>query len=308
MRQLTGLELCEKILEEEKRPLSPTEIWEIAINKGYDKISGLRGKTPWMTIGAQLYGNVRDSKNSLFVKIGSRPRRFYLRSLYKGGQEFEIPETERVSVSQRKKLCYLEEDLHPFLAYYGHHYLSAYLKTIRHSKSGKREFAEWVHPDMVGCNFPLGEWEDEVIEFSSAIGNISVELFSFEIKRELNFSNLRESFFQTVSNSSWANEGYLVAANISKEEDFLDELERLSISFGIGVIEISIDDPDSSEVLFPSRFRQYLDWDAINKLTINPDFKEFLKRIKTDISSKEIRKEKYDKILEKEELIKLLKK
>jgi hypothetical protein len=48
-----------------------------------------------------------------------------------------------------------------------------------------------------------------------------------------------------------------------------------------------------------------LDWDAINKLTINQDFKEFLKRIKIDISSKEIRKEKYNKILAKEELVKL---
>jgi hypothetical protein len=32
------------------------------------------------------------------------------------------------------------------------------------------------------------------------------------MKKELNFSNLRESYFQAVSNSSWANEGYLVTA------------------------------------------------------------------------------------------------
>jgi hypothetical protein len=183
-----------------------------------------------------------------------------------------------------------------------------YTKTIQHSKSGKGEFGEWIHPDMVGCYFPLDEWKTEVVDFSSAIGYISIKLFSFEIKRELNFSNLRESFFQAVSNSSWANEGYLVASEISNDEDFRNELKRLSTSFGIGVIKINIDDPDSTETLFPAKFKQYLDWDAINKVTINSDFKEFLKRIQNDISSKEVRKEKYDKILTREELIKLVKK
>lgn len=124
----------------------------------------------------------------------------------------------------------------------------------------------------------------------------------------MNFSNLRESFFQTVSNSSWANESYLVASEISNDEDFLNELRRLSTSFKIGLIKLNIEDPDSTEILFPAEYKEYLDWDTINKLTINPDFKEFLKRIKTDLSSKEIRKERYNRILEKEDLIKLVKK
>ncbi len=34
---LTFLALAEKILREEKRPLSPAEIWNIAKNKGYAK-------------------------------------------------------------------------------------------------------------------------------------------------------------------------------------------------------------------------------------------------------------------------------
>ncbi len=41
---------------------------------------------------------------------------------------------------------------------------------------------------------------------------------------------------------------------------------------------------------------------------MNKDFEEFLKRIKVDITSKEIRKEKYDKILASEDLIKMIKK
>lgn len=308
MGQWTFLELVRKILEEEKKPLSSEEIWEAAKSKGYDKYVGTQGRTPWATIGAQIYVNIRDRKDSPFIKIDTRPKRFYLRSLIKSGEEQKFIEEQPVSVLPLKKFEYLEQDLHPFLAYYAHYYLKMYTKTIQHAKSGKGEFSEWIHPDMVGCYLPLDEWKPEVVDFSSTIGNISIKLYSFEIKRELNFSNLRESFFQTVSNSSWANEGYLVASEISNDEDFRNELKRLSTSFGIGVIKINIDDPDSSEVLFPARFKEYLDWDAMNKLTINPDFKEFLKRIKIDISSKEIRKEKYDEILEKEDLIKLVKK
>lgn len=303
----TFLELAERVLREEKKPLSTEEIWEVAKGKGYDKSVGTQGQTPWRTIGSRIYVDIRDNKESPFIKVGARPRRFYLCSLIKEGEEIGLKESP-VSVSSVKKLGYEEKDLHPFLAYYSYRYLKAYTKTIRHLTSKRREFSEWIHPDIVGCYFPLSEWEPEVVEFSSAIGNISVKLFSFEIKRELNFSNLRESFFQTVSNSSWANEGYLAASEISKDGDFRDELRRLSTSFGIGVIEINIDDPDSTEILFPAKYKEYLDWDALDKLTINSDFKEFLKRIRNDVSTKEIRKEKYDEILEREELIKLVKK
>ena len=208
-----------------------------------------------------------------------------------------------------KKPGYQERDLHPLLTYYAHYYLKAYTRTIQHNKSEKKEFGEWVHPDLVGCYFPIDDWKPEVIEFSAAIGNVSIKLFSFEIKRILNFSNLRESFFQTVSNSSWANESYLAAAEISADEDFQNELRRLSTSFGIGIIKLDTNEPDSSDILFPAKYKEYLDWDMVNKLTaMNSDFKEFIKRIRTDISSKEVRKEKYDKLLDSENIKQLLKK
>lgn len=70
---------------------------------------------------------------------------------------------------------------------------------------------------MVGVYFPVEDWESEVIDISKEIGSIGIKLFSYEIKRELNFNNLRESYFQAVSNSSWANEGYLVAAEVETD-------------------------------------------------------------------------------------------
>jgi hypothetical protein len=49
------IELAEKVIREENKPLSQNEIWEIAKLKGYDQLVGTTGKTPWQTIGARLY-------------------------------------------------------------------------------------------------------------------------------------------------------------------------------------------------------------------------------------------------------------
>ena len=59
------------------------------------------------------------------------------------------------------------------------------------------------------------------------------------MKKTLNFTNLREYYFQAVSNSSWANEGYIVALGIDEDDSFLAELKRLNNAFGIGVIKLN---------------------------------------------------------------------
>ena len=61
--------------------------------------------------------------------------------------------------------------------------------------------------------------------------------------------NYRESFFQAVSYSSWANEGYLVAAEIIQDDELLSELECLSIAFGIGIIQLDITDIDALNIV-----------------------------------------------------------
>jgi hypothetical protein len=304
---MTFLELAVKVLKEAQVPLTAEEIWEYAKAKGYEKEVGTQGKTPWMSVSAQLYVSVRDKKDSPFVKTDSKPRRFFLRSLLKEVKDIDkLLEEQARPEAAKLRFEFLEKDLHQFLAYFAFYFQKTYTKTIEHAKSERREFGEWMHPDMVGCYFPIDEWRPEVLEFSSSLGNVPTKVSSYEIKRELSFSNLRESFFQTVSNSSWANESYLVAAHISNDEDFQDELRRLSSSFGIGVIRLDIEDPDSSEILLPARLKDTLDWETINKLSMNRDFRDFLRRVRIDLSSKEIRKEKYDKIVDKESLVKAI--
>ncbi|MGB9772353.1 MAG: COG2958 family protein [Candidatus Kapaibacteriota bacterium] len=299
---MTFLELAERVLSEAKRPLTANEIWTLATEKGYDKQLNSEGKTPWATLGAQIYVNAKDNPKSPFAQTDSRPKKFYLKSQASQLDLSETAVSKEPTVVKKKRFDFLEKDLHPYLTYYAYYHLHCYTKTINHSQSSKKEFGEWVHPDIVGCYFSLDDWKQEVYELSSAIGNISIRLLSFELKRELSFGNLRESFFQTVSNSSWANESYLVAAEVSEEEEFRSELSRLSTSFGIGVIKLNIEDPHSSEIIFPAKYREALDWETINKLTMNSDFKEFISTVKIDITSKKIHKKEYDQVLDIETL------
>jgi hypothetical protein len=273
---------------------------------GYASDVGTKGKTPWAPLGALLYVDVRDNADTVFVTTSARPKRFILHSLVES-LGIKVLDASPPPLPKQKHAEYFEKDLHAFVVYYGFYYLRAYLKTIRHHKSDKKEFGEWVYPDIVGCYFSFSDWKDEVVEVSALMGNTAVKLFSFELKRALSIANIREAFFQAVSNSSWANEGYLAAAKIDNDEDFRTELERLSTSFGIGVISIDIEDPDSTALILPAKSKDIVDWETINKLaSISPDFRDFLKRIRTDISSREIRREMYDRVLEKDELVKSL--
>ncbi len=295
---MTFLELAELILKEEGKPLTASDIWNIAIKKGYEQRLNSQGKTPWATLGALIYVSCKDNPKSLFAKTETRPKKFYLKSMSGKIDLNDTSLSDEVPLVKKKKFDYLERDLHKVLTFYAYYYLHCYTKTINHSSSNKKEFGEWVHPDMVGCHYLMEDWKSEVNDFSTALGVRAINLFSFEIKRELSFGNLRESFFQCVSNSSWANEAYLVAASISENEDFIEELTRLATSFGIGVIELNYDDPHSSEIIIPAKYKKNLDFEAINKLAMNNDFKEFIETVKIDLTSKKIHRKEYDIVVD----------
>lgn len=299
---MTFLELAELILNEEKKPLTSTEIWNIAVKKGYDKKLNSEGKTPWATLGAQIYVNAKDNPKSIFARTDSRPKRFYLKAMANSLNLDDNTIPDDLLPVEKKKFDYLEKDLHKYLTYFAYYHMHCYTKTIKHHISNKKEFGEWVHPDMVGCYFRMEDWKKEVNDFSNAIGVRSVVLYSFELKRELSFANLRESFFQCVSNSSWANESYLVAGRISEDEDFFDELSRLSASFGIGIIELDLEDPHSSGIIIQAKHKKNLDLDTVNKLAMNNDFKEFIETVKIDLTSRKIHKKEYDIVEDIEKL------
>lgn len=294
---ITFLQLAQRVLSESEKPLSVEQIWQIATDKKYSEELNSTGKTPLHTLGAQLYVNVKTGSSSKFAAIGSRPKYFYLKAK-EGNIQLEVVSEEDKKLPE--KISFQEKQLHPFLAHFAQYELEAFTKTINHSKSSKSSFGQWTHPDMVGCYFP--DWKNATMELSRTLGHSPVKLFSFELKRDLSFGNLRESFFQAVSNSSWANEGYLGAAQISQDPSFLNELKRLSESFGIGVIQIDINDPFSTRIVFPSQKRD-IDWESVNKICeLNPDFELFLQRVKIDFTSNVRHEKEYDEVLTAEEL------
>lgn len=283
-----------KVLKQAERPMTEREIWEYSKQNGYDKFVGTNGKTPWKTLSALIYVDIRDNANSPFIKVDSKPKKFYLKEL----EDQTVIEKEESKIDQPKNTKYHERDLHPFLTYYVNTYLNAYTKTIFHEKSSKRSYTKWLHPDLIGVNFPIGLWETEVVDFGLSIGNQLLKLYSFEVKKELTFANIREAFFQAVSNSSWANEGYLVSVSILDDEEFLTELKRLTSAFGIGIIRIDIQNVDDSEILFPAKQKTEIDWETVNKLAKeNPDFRDFIIRVRNDMSRKKLEKKNTIKFL-----------
>ena len=103
------------------------------------------------------------------------------------------------------------------------------------------------------------------------------------MKWKLDTGTLREKYFQVVSNSSWANEGYVIAPTISTEESFLDDLSRLVNVFGIGVICLDIENIEQSEILYPAAQRDRLDWATVDRLVArNANFRRFVADINAD--------------------------
>jgi hypothetical protein len=124
------------------------------------------------------------------------------------------------------------------------------------------------------------EWHQEVRDCVNQYFDKRTQLWSFEAKLLINRSNVRECFFQAVSNSSWANFGYLVAAEV-EGQDTLKELRMLFAAHGIGLIKLDVENPADSQVLIPARERDEIEWDMVNRLaTENKDFLTYVKLVK----------------------------
>ncbi len=298
------LDLAEEVLKETSRPLTYKEIWTRAKERGLDVKVGSEGATPWATLSASLSIEIlHNSDKPRFVRVGTRPYRYFLKS--RKHEIEEVSEVDELNDKPAVEKSYLEKDLHPLLAYFvatnseffGEKEI--YTKTIVHHISRGKSLKEWLHPDMVGVYFPFEDFDKSVIELGKSLNSDSVQTFSFELKKSISKGNYREYFFQAVSNSSWAHEGYLVAAEISEDDELHRELARLTNAFGIGIIHLNIADIHSSRVMFDATNRGKMDWDTMDKLCrANKDFASFIKRLNTDINAGQVHKSEYDKIIE----------
>ena len=309
----TFLNLCEDVFLQTNKPMTPNEIWDKAKEIGLDNKIGTTGKTPTATIGARLYVDIRDNgENSKFEQVSKRPAMFILRGLDIKKSDIEKAIEKQETADTKTTSNFNERDLHPLLVKYvnENQHFKCYTKTIFHEKSAKKAKGvnEWLHPDLVGVYYPFDDYKPETTNLQKSLNVNSIKLFSFEMKKELNFVHLREYFFQAVSNSSWANEGYLVALKIDEDPDFRNELQRLSNAFGIGIIQLDAKNIEDSEILCPARTHDLIDWDTLNRLAEDsPDFKTFISNVNDSITIKKAKKNEYDEVLDDDDLDKHIK-
>ncbi|AWM80917.1 HrgA protein [Gammaproteobacteria bacterium ESL0073] len=188
--------------------------------------------------------------------------------------EYEADKQQQVKQAQLT-----EHDLYPLLIRYLASELKLYSMRIDEKRSSNRygmNANKWLHPDIVAME-PIAETWDQLVRTCVLKGDgQSVRLWSFEVKRSMTRANVREYFFQAVSNSTWANEGYLVCTSIAGDGTE-DELRMLSALHGIGVIVLNTKDLSESEILIPARAKTDIDWQTVNRLVVeNGDMKEFV--------------------------------
>lgn len=310
-------DFIDDVLNDATTPLSSREIWEKGREQKFDEKMIYRGLTPERTINSLLSTSVRSELDSKYEIYGSRPIKYYLKE--KKNIDLEPSDTGEQTnedlendSSENKPEKFNERDLHPLLSYfvYTDPTFKATTKTILHEKSGKKKQGvnKWIHPDIVGVSFPFTEkkkTEEErvVIELQKNLCRSSVLLYSFELKKEIDFPHLREYFFQAVSNSSWANKGYLVAHTICKDVEFEEELRRLSNVFGIGVIELNPDSPADSVIFNEAKYNDQLDWGMIKLLCgENDDFSQFIGEVSNSINNAKNHMESADRKMKEDEM------
>jgi hypothetical protein len=206
----------------------------------------------------------------------TRPRRYYWTTASEAAEVAKVEGLAPTAKGAGKTLS--EHDLYPLLCRFLHVEQSLYPKRIDEKRSTNRHGPngnKWLYPDLVAMEDIGAEWDREIRACVQQAGAQRARLWSFEVKLLVNRSNVREVWFQAVSNSSWANFGYLVAADI--QESAMKELRLLAASYGIGLIRLNAEDPSESEILIPARERADIDWDACNRLTLeNADFRDFI--------------------------------
>jgi hypothetical protein len=296
--KISFLELARRVIENVGKPMTSGEIWQTAQRTGLVSLLNSTGKTPEESLAARLYTDVK-KPSSLFLKLGSRPVKFLLKTLASS-----IPNLDQQVASQPaiqvKPTTYKERELHPLLVWFAEWHFGAHCRTIFHEKSLKKgeKQNQWIHPDVVGFALTTQDWTNEVVQLAQSTRTLAARLYSFEVKIALDFTTLREFFFQAVSNSSWAHEGYLVAVEIDDDPDFRAELTRLSQSFGIGVIQLNISNPDDCTVLLAPRKNSELDWQTVDRIAaVNPDFGGFISSVAKSVKINHLTVDGFDKIL-----------
>jgi uncharacterized protein len=213
-----------------------------------------------------------------------RPRLYYWteKSETEEISEAEADTTDREPTNTQPTRV-LERDLYPMLIQFvASEFGASAFRIDEGTASNKRGPGgnKWLYPDIVALEGLASGFNKEVADALRHSGERRARLWSFEVKRLLNRSNVREAYFQAVSNSSWSSFGYLVASEI-EGSDTLKEIQMLYAVHGIGLIEIDMDSPTESVVRIPARERLSIEWSMCSRLANeNRDFQTYMKKVR----------------------------
>ena len=180
-----------------------------------------------------------------------RPRTYYFTETTDSAEIDHAESHEPSPATKANGSVVKEHDLYPILTEFLWSELELYSKRIDEKRSRNSRGAggnKWLYPDLVGMEDLSSDWHREIKDCVQQYSDKKTKLWSFEVKILINRSNVREVFFQAVSNSSWANFGYLVASEI-EGADTLKELRILSSLHGIGFIRLDAENPSESQIM-----------------------------------------------------------
>lgn len=301
----TYLHLAQEVLHDCAIPLQLGQIWNLAKQKGLDK--KLESENPRkQALSVALHSPIRREAYNIFA-FSKSPTLFGIigkhQAIIPEEEANEAQENENDKASKEQ----LERSLHPLFVKFAREKLNLFCKTIYHEQSKKcrKGKNEWIHPDIVGVEFVCQDYQSQTLSFINTFNYPKINLYSFELKVEIKSTDLKKIYFQAVSNSSWANYGYLAVFNPIDDEEIKDGLRKLNARFGIGVINFGIptenEEKEEWEILFPAKRREDIDISMLDELVeLNPGFKELIESIVAGANDSN-EHNGYDKYLEHEE-------
>lgn len=126
--------------------------------------------------------------------IDDRSRKFY----------YTI-KTDAEEVKDVEETIIKESDLYPIISEFLWSEFRLYSKRIDEKSSNNtkgKNGNKWLHPDLVAFKHLSKGWHETVKACVETCVDKRGKLWSFEVKSIINLSNIRESFLQTISNSS----------------------------------------------------------------------------------------------------------
>ena len=300
---MAGFNLAGKVkavLEEQGRPLTAHEIAEHILGKypgdckdkmmrservetREDLVKAIKGE-----IVSAMSENKAWRRQGWIASEGKNPAKFYLPGGREGAFKTDVVKRDKrqaeqstgaVAAKSRKRKP--EESLYPEVLKFLWSKYQIYGMRIEERRSSNSQRAgsnHWLHPDLVGMEVLGKNWRDDISDCVSQYAETKTKLWSYEVKSDIRRSNVRRYFFQTVSNSSWANFGYLVADEI--EDGAMDDLTILSNLHGIGFIKLDAENPGQSQIVLQARERENVDWNTANRIAEeNKDFQKYVRNV-----------------------------